>query len=134
ATLGFQADSASIGGGLSVFLSDRGGTIDGNAVLNFNITHDVTITGADIPNISIASDIELLNDSGTTGVESPFGGTIHGDATLLVNAANFTLTAGSLFVSINNKNGGVIDSNATLSFNLTGDLTTQGSEEFAILN
>ncbi|PYX05248.1 MAG: hypothetical protein DMG88_22100 [Acidobacteria bacterium] len=136
ATLGFQADSASIGGGLSVFLSDRGGTINGNAVLNFNITHDVTITGADIPNISIASDIELLNDSGTTGVESPFGGTIHGDATLLVNAANFTLTnaAGSLFVDINNGNGGVIDSNATLSFNLSGDLTTQSSADFDILN
>ena len=133
--LNFHADSASIGGNLSVFLSDRGGTIGGNALLNFDVTHDVTVAGTDIPNISDAADIELLNDSGTN-IFSPFGGTIHGDATLQVSAANFTLTdpAGSLFVAINNRNGGLIDSNATLGFNLSGNLTTQGSAEFDIVN
>src|SRR5205814_323574 len=102
-----------------------------------NTTHDVTVSGADIPMLVVAADIELLNDSGVGGgAESPFGGTIHGDATLQVNAANFTLidAAGSSFVDINNRNGGVIDSNATLSFNLSGNLSTQGSAEFDILN
>lgn len=138
AALNFHADSASIGGNLFVFLSDRGGTIDGNALLNFNVTHDVTVTGVDVPMFSTAGDIELLNDSGVGvgSAGSPFGGTIHGDATLQVSAANFTLTdpAGSLFVAINNRNGGLIDSNATLSFNLTGNLTTQGGAEFDIVN
>jgi hypothetical protein len=136
ATLNLHADSASIGGNLSVFVSNRGGTIGGNALLNFNTTNDVTVAGTDVPGFSTAADIELLNDSGTTGVQSPFGGTIHGDATLQVSAANFTLTdpAGSLFADINNRNGGVIDSNASLSFNLAGNLTTQGSAEFDILN
>src|SRR6266404_8799471 len=135
AALNFHADSASIGGLLSVFLSDRGGTIDGNALLNFNVTHDVTVTGIDVPNFSTAADIELLNDSGTN-IFSPFGGTIHGNATLQVSAANFTLTdpAGSLDVAIVNKDSGVIDSNATLSFNLTGNLTTQGSAYVLITN
>jgi hypothetical protein len=135
ATLNLHADSASIGGGLSVFVSNRGGTIGGNALLNFNVTHDVTVTGVDIPMFSTAADIELLNGSGSN-VGSPFGGTIHGDATLQLSAANLTLTnaAGSLFVSIDNRNGGVIDSNATLSFNLTGNLTTQGGADIQILN
>jgi hypothetical protein len=135
ANLNFHADSASIGGNLSVFLSDRGGTIDGNALLNFNVTHDVTVTGTDIPTIADAADIEILNGSGTD-VQSPFGGTIHGNATLQVSATNWTLTdpAGSLFVAIDNRNGGLIDSNATLTFTLAGNLTTQGSAEFDILN
>ncbi len=136
ATLNFHADAASIGGNLSVFLSDRGGTIDGNALLNFNVTHGVTVTGTDIPMFSTAADIELLNDSGVgvMSAGSPFGGTIHGDATLQVSATNLNVTAGSLFVAINNRNGGLIDSNATLSFNLAGNLTTQASAEFDIIN
>ena len=133
ATLGFHADSASIGGGLSVFLSDRGGTISGNALLNFNITHDVTVTGADIPMIADAADIELLNDGGTN-ILSPFGGTIHGDATLQVSAANLSVSAGSLDVLVQNNNGGLIDSNATINFNLAGNLTTGHYATFWIAN
>ena len=50
ATLLFHSDSASIGGILSVAVSDRGGTIDGNALLNFSVTHDMTVQGVDDTN------------------------------------------------------------------------------------
>ena len=50
AILLFHSDSASIGGNLSVHISDRGGTIDGNALLNFSVTHDITVQGADTTN------------------------------------------------------------------------------------
>ena len=43
ATLLFHADSASIGGVLDVTISDSGGTIDGNALVNFGVTHDITV-------------------------------------------------------------------------------------------
>ena len=120
AILSLHADSASVGGNLSVFLSDRGGTIDGNALLNFNVTHDVTVTGTDIPNVADAADIELLNDSGppVNGADTPLGGTIHGDATLQVSTANLAVPNGSLDIFINNQNravtGGTIDRNATI--------------------
>ena len=45
ATLLFHSNSASIGGDLSVVISDKGGTIDGNALLNFSVTHDLTVQG-----------------------------------------------------------------------------------------
>jgi FecR-like protein len=142
ATLFFHSDSASIGGILSVFLSNRGGTIGGNALVNFNVTHDVTVSGVDIPNVIDAADIELLNDDGPPGgdVVSPFGGTIHGNANLQLSAANLTVPAGSLFVDIRNNNagvtgpGGTIDSSANLTFNLSGDLMTQANATFQIQN
>jgi len=133
ATLLFQSDSASIGGFLTVLISDRGGTIDGNALLNFNVTHDITVQ----------SDAawQILNDSGTDlNAASPIGGTIHGSATLELSAANLTVPAGLLDVSILNKNGGVvgsggtIDSDANITFTLSGNLTTSGSASFTILN
>jgi hypothetical protein len=123
ATLGLSADSASIGGDLNVLISNRSGTIGGNALVNFNVTNNVTITGD--------AAISLLNDGGSQ-VFSPIGGTIHGDATLQVSADNFS--ANSLFVENFNRNGGVIDSNASLSFNLSGNLTTAGGADFEITN
>lgn len=133
ATLLFHADSASIGGNLAVLISDRGGTVDGNALLNFNVTHDLNVQGD--------ADWQILNDSGTTmNAASPIGGTIHGSATLLLSATNLSVPAGSLDVSIYNKNGGVvgsggtIDSDANITFTLTGNLATQGDASFGILN
>ena len=131
ATLLFHSDSASIGGLLAVNISDIGGTINGNAVLNFGVTHDITIQES--------AAWEILNDSGTDmNAASPIGGTIHGSATLRLSADN--LTADSLlFVDILNENGGVpgsggtIDSDANITFNLTGNLRTQ-TAYFQILN
>ncbi|MEY2539766.1 MAG: hypothetical protein QOG67_3506, partial [Verrucomicrobiota bacterium] len=117
ATVSLQADSASIGGKLSASLSDRGGTISGNALLKLNVTHDITLQGM--------ADIELLNDGGSN-VLTPIAGTIHGNATVQFNANNFTLNA--LLVGVNNRNGGVIDSNASINFNLSGDLIVPGTD------
>ena len=140
ATLLFHSDSASIGGHLEVAISDRGGTIDGNALLGFTVTHDITVQGADITNQSAAG-WEILNDSGDAQhAGTPIGGTIHGSATLLLSAANLTVPAGSLNVDILNKNGGVpgsggtVDSDATIAFILTGDVTTQQDAFFEIQN
>ena len=140
ATLLFHADSASIGGTLIGLISDRGGTIDGNALLNFSVRHDMTVQGPDTTNLNAAT-WQILNDDGPpSGSANPFGGTIHGSATVQVSAANLTLTAGSLEVDILNKNGGVvgaggtIDSDANITFNLTGNLTTQGGALFGISN
>ena len=71
---------------------------------------------------------------------SPIGGTIHGNAALLLSAANLTVPAGSLDVEILNQNsgvsgpGGTIDSSANIAFNLSGNLTTQTDASFAIRN
>ena len=133
ATLALNADSANIGGNLNALISDRGGTIDGNALLNFSVTNDVTVQGD--------AAWQILNDSGTDlNAASPIGGTIHGSANLLLSATNLTVTAGLLDVEIFNKNGGVpgsggtIDSDANITFTLTGDLTTQSAAYFQILN
>ena len=143
ATLLFHSDSASIGGFLAVAISDRGGTIDGNALLNFSVTHDMTVQGADNTNFQgdVAAAWEILNDSGPNpGAASPIGGTIHGNANLLLSATNLTVPAGSLEVDILNQNGGVsgpggtIDLDANITFTLTGNLTTHGAAFFGILN
>jgi FecR protein len=141
ATLFFHADSASIGGILSVIVSDVGGTIDGNALLNFSVTHDMTVEGADHTN-SPGDDAAtwLITNNDGPNVGSPIGGTIHGNATLLLSATNLTVPGGSLLVDIFNQNSGVtgpggrIDSSANITFNLSGNLTTQADASFAILN
>ena len=129
---------------MSVGISDRGGTIDGNALVNFSVIDDITVQGVDDTNFpgNAAATWQILNDDGPPGggVVSPFGGTIHGSATLLVSATNLTLSAGSLDASILNRNagvsgpGGTIDSDANITFNLSGDLITQNGASFLILN
>jgi hypothetical protein len=136
AVLLFHADSASIGGIMNVTVSDRGGTIGGNALLSFDVTNDLKVFGADIdtPGFSAeAAVFEILNDAGT-GAASPFGGNINGSATLQISAANMAITAGTLDVLIHNRNGGRIGSNATLSLNLAGDLTVHSGAFFTIFN
>ncbi|MFN2542444.1 MAG: beta strand repeat-containing protein, partial [Chthoniobacterales bacterium] len=135
ATVDFHADSISIGGSFNAVLSDRGGTIGGNALLNFDTTHDITVSGPDITDFDAAT-FQLLNDGGTGAgsAQSPFGGTIHGDATLQVGAANLAVPSGSLDVFLQNRNGGVIDGNATINFNLTGNLTVGQFASFFLTN
>jgi filamentous hemagglutinin len=124
-TLEVRAGSVNIGGFLGsdsftgapfTGISDRGSTINGSATYRWDISGDLTVQGD--------GDMEILND-GHSDFEADGGGTIHGNATLQIGAKNFT--ANSLFAQINNKNGGVIDSNATLSFNLNGSFATPGT-------
>jgi FecR protein len=114
ATLTINAGSASIAGNLSTIISNSGSTLNGNALLSFGVTHDVVIQGA--------AGIQILNDSDSA---TPLGGPIHGSATLQVASNNFT--ANALFTQIDNRDGGVIDSNATLAFNLKGSLAVPGT-------
>jgi hypothetical protein len=115
ATLTVNADSASIGGNLSTDISNSGSTLNGNALLSFGITHDVSIQGE--------AELEILNDADSA---TPLGGILHGSATLQFSSNNFT--ANTLFAQIDNRDGGVIDSNATLAFDLTGSLATPGTD------
>ena len=114
ATLTINADSASIGGNVSTDVSNSGSTLNGNALLSLGITHDVSIQGE--------ADIQILNDADSA---SPLGGMLHGSATLQVGSNNFT--ANALFAQLDNRDGGVIDSNATLAFNLTGSFAIPGT-------
>ena len=115
ATLSVSADSASIGGELSAIISNSGSTLNGNALLEFGITNNMTVQNE--------ADIEILNDA---DIASPSGGTIHGSATLQVSANDFT--ANALFAQIDNRRGGgVIDGDATIAFNLTGNFSIPGT-------
>jgi FecR protein len=107
----------------STVIGNRGGTIDGNASVNFIVSKDI--------NVLCDTDIDILNDGGPL-VLTPFGGTIHGDATLQLSVVN--LTANSLTLGINNRDGGVIDLAATVSGNITGDLTTSSDATFIVQN
>jgi hypothetical protein len=124
-TLEVRAASVNIGGflGSDTFaaapftgISNRGSTINGNVTYRWDVSADLTVQGD--------GDMEILNDGHSDNVADG-GGTIHGNATLQVGAKNFT--ANSLFTQINNRSGGVIDSNATLSFNLSGSFAIPGT-------
>src|SRR5262249_22363867 len=83
-------------------------------LLSLGITHDVSIQGE--------ADMNILNDADSA---SPLGGMLHGSATLQFGSNNFT--ANALFAQLDNRDGGVIDSNATLAFNLTGSFAIPGT-------
>ncbi len=124
-TLLIDASSVNIGGISFSGISNSGSTIDGSAIYTWDISGDMTIQGD--------ASLNILNDGDSA---SPPGGTLHGNATIQVSAANFS--AGSLFVEIDNrndnKNGGVIDSDATISFNIAGNLSITSDATFEILN
>ena len=123
-TLEVSAASVSIGGflGSDTFgapasgISNRGSTIDGSATYRWDVSGDMTVQGD--------AEMEVLND-GQSDSGADGGGTMHGNATLQVSANNFT--ANSLFAEINNRDGGVIDSNVAFTFNLTGNFSTPGT-------
>ncbi len=130
ATVNVSADAASIGGNLSALISNRGGEIDGNALLSFNVAH----------NLGVAGDViwQILNDDGPPeGSANPVGGLIQGDATLQVSAGS--LNVGNLTVQILNRNGGVVGpggtiaGNANLTVDVGGDIAV-GDAFFEIKN
>ena len=107
------------------FTPPSGGTIHGTAALTLNIGGDLTVAGDAL--IHIENQRNLL----FTG---PSGGTIDSDATLNITAANISV-GGELDVLIDNFNngtgsgtGGSIGGNAAINLNLSGNLTTTGSD------
>jgi len=126
------------------------GTVGGDAIVNVSAVQDISAPGSVLFWIANGNYLDLG------------GGTIGGDATVNVSAAS--LSTGDLFVQIlnyggasiggdaainvtadtlsvggnldsriDNTSGGIIGG-ANLSFNLTGDLTTQGEGDFRIFN
>ena len=65
-------------------------------------------------------------------VDTSNGGHIGNGGNILVSATN--LASGSLEAVIDNTSGGVIDSDATIAFNLTGDFATTNAASFVISN
>ena len=114
ATLSFHAGSASIAGLVNVTISDSGGSIAGDALLSFDVTHELEISAAD-PMSGSAAIFEILNDS---DIVSPPGGRIEGNATVQLNIGDLALSAGSLRLLIDNQNrimtGGTIDGDAVV--------------------
>lgn len=108
------ADSASIGGVLGAYVSSTGGTVEGNSLITFNITHDFSVKEE--------ADVEILNDADSG---SPLAGSIHGSATVAVSANNFT--ANALFAFIDNRDAGTINSDATIAFNIKGNFSIPGT-------
>jgi hypothetical protein len=107
------------------FTTPSGGTIHGNATLTLNIGGDLTIAGDGAIYIANQRNFQEQGSS---------GGTIDSDATLNITTANFS-TGGELDVYINNRNngsgsgtGGSIGGNAAINLNLSGNLTTPGSD------
>ena len=109
----------SIGGGSSIDAHATGISTDDTFfahILNETgqIGQGASVSVATTGAISVGSDaiFEIANP----------GGTIGGDATMNVNAANIT-TGATLFASINNTGGGSIGGNAVISMNVSGNTT-----------
>jgi hypothetical protein len=107
------------------FTAPAGGTINGSATLTLSIGGDLTIAGD--------ASISILNQRSFEFL-GPSGGSIVGDATLNVAAANLSV-GGAFDVEIRNWNngsgagtGGSIGGNAAINLNLSGNLTTTGSD------
>ena len=120
ATINVSAASISTSGDLMTGINNIGGIIDGNATATWNVPGALTIQGVN------GAVWFILNGASSDSA-------IHGNATLQLSAAS--LDAGSVGFVIANRNGGMIDLNATLGFNLSGDLTTtQAGAGFTIFN
>ncbi|HEY0368396.1 MAG TPA: hypothetical protein VGC85_02255 [Chthoniobacterales bacterium] len=104
ATINARAANLSSGDLFFDIYNYGGGKIGGNASINLTLNHNLTASG----------DAQLLIDDNA--------GTIGGSAAISLVATN--VAANSLLAQINNANGGVIGTSATITFNLTGQLTT----------
>jgi hypothetical protein len=121
ATISVGAGSISTAGALDAEIDNySGGTIGGNANLNFNLTGALTTQGGAIFLINNFGDIEFGR-----------GGTVGGDAAISVTAAN--ITAGSLLAQIDNSNSGTIGGDATISMNVSGSAAVTNDATFQIL-
>jgi hypothetical protein len=127
ATVSLTAASVSVGGFLDGFISNRPGTIGGNALINFSVSGALSFQ--ELGNLEIANE-----DQFQTG----HGGTIHSDATINLQAGSIS-TPQELRLFLNNRGGfdsntnaftpgGTIGGKAAINLNtsdLSGDLFVQ---------
>ena len=102
---------------------------------NFDV--DITnpnrqIGGNALINVAASNGINIAGDA-TFQIQNSDGGHIGGDANISVGTSE-DLTANSINALVNNRNGGTIASGAALSFDIGGNLTTQGDASFGITN
>jgi FecR protein len=131
-TLQLNAGSVAVGGFSDALISNVGSTINGSATLNFDVSRNMTVQGNAF--------MEIFNDRrGNANFLSPFAGTLRGNATIQVSAANLTvrgLTVGrfhGLIVDIINSGGGSIGGNATINMNVSGTADVTNNAIFQIL-
>ena len=146
-TLDFEIENAGYDDG-SGFA--RGGTIDSGAILSVTAS-DISTTSdyfneviwnaggghiggnaavnvlASSMNVATNAYFTILNSQNGTGTPA---GTIGGDATINVSAAN--ITANSLLAQIDNSNGGTIGGNAAINMNVSGTATVTNDATVAI--
>ena len=108
--------AASLSAGLQeTFIQNNGGTIGGKAAVTDQISGDAVATNDTF--------FELLNNDIGSGA-----GSIGSDATISLTAANVS-TTGNFNEILNNGSGGLINGAASVTLNLSGDLTV-GSGAF----
>src|SRR5207302_11270939 len=116
---------------IDVFLNNRGGgTITSGGNLTFNVSGALTI-GADAGGFGLAgisSEFTISNrydDSGGNTTPSSIGSNV----ALFLHAASISM-AGDLFgTGISNHGGSTINGNATATWDVTGNLTIQGTAD-----
>ena len=163
ALIGLSAANVSIGSGFFTFLfNDGGGHIDGNALLVGAISGNFTTGGNLFFDLQNSADMngEALLSGGTidgNGMVSfvvggniisqglgefavlnndlrflDGGGTIGGDATVLVSAAGISTTG--FFQPLVNNTNGIIGGTASVTVDVTGDISVGAETFFNILN
>jgi hypothetical protein len=123
--LTLNAASISVGGNLLADVSTNTGGSDQSSTININTSGDFMTQGDAF--------FEVENEGFVVGAVFLPGGTIAGDATIAVNAANIS-TGGLLDGEIDNFGGGHIGGNAIINFNLSGDIDSNGATFFGITN
>ena len=155
ASIDVTANTLSVGGNLDSRIDNfSGGSINGSANINFNLTGDLTtqgdasfninnntngIVGSDAMmnvaanNISIGGSLSAAIDN-SSGLGSGFiGATIGGDATVNITAAN--LTANSLLAQIDNTGGSIganTEGGAMINMNVANSATVTNDATVAI--
>ena len=115
AAMDVSAAKISIGDALEATIDNsNGGTIGGNALINFNVSGDLTPNGD--------ANFQILNND---------GGHIVGNGNISVTTGG-DFAANSILGFINNRNSGAIASGANIVFDISGTLTTQGDAVFGI--
>ena len=110
---------------VDVFLNNRGGgMIDSGGNLTFNIGGALTIGDADGDGFS-AEFVESTryDDIGGNTTTSSIGS----DVSLYLHAASINMAGGLFGSGISNRGGSTIDGDATAIWNVTGDVTIQGT-------
>jgi hypothetical protein len=147
ATIQANIGSMSVGGLLDALIDNTSGHIGGDAVINFDLSGNITshgdatfqifneTNGSSAGTIDSDATINVTAANISTGgalnavIDNSSGGTIGGNAIINVTAAN--ITANDLVAQIDNT-GGTINGNAAINMNVSGGATVTNDATVAI--